>query len=95
MTNKQRHSWGKGLGWLLIVAAGALGLLAICAMVVHLAWNLFVPTTFGLPALGVWGALGLVILVGFFGLVWRHLSGSSPRRRRYYWTSSRPERNER
>lgn len=92
MTVNQRHSWGRGLGYVLIAAAGTLGLVAICTMVIHLAWNLFVPAAFGLPPLGFWGALGLVILVGLLGLLWRHFSGGTPRRRRFYWTSSRSER---
>jgi hypothetical protein len=80
------------LGYVLIATAGSLGLVAICTMVVHLAWNLFMPAAFGLPLLSFWGALGLVILVAILGVLWRRVSGPSPRRRRYFWTSSRSER---
>ena len=62
-----KHNWIRGLKMVLFMAAA----LVLSSLAVMILWNWLVPTLFGLPAISVWQALGLLILSKIlFGRHW-------------------------
>jgi hypothetical protein len=85
-----RRKWAiKGLRF------AAFGLIVVAALgwVVTGLWNILIPTIFGLPAIGFWQAMGLLLLsrVLFGGL--RGWGGHGMRRRQ--WERMTPDERER
>ena len=53
------------------MTAKILGGVMLLAMLVHVSWNMFAPDMFGLEAIRMKQALGLVVFVGVFAVLFR------------------------
>ncbi|MFQ5955321.1 MAG: hypothetical protein ACE5JZ_09690 [Kiloniellales bacterium] len=67
-----------------IAAAKIVGVILLLATLVLVSWNMFAPDMFGLEAIRMKHALGLVVFAGTFALVfrlaasWKHGAGAAP-----------------
>jgi hypothetical protein len=56
------HKVSRIVGWVLLGIAALAALAAVLGLAVMYLWNWLVPELFGLPALGFWEAVGLLVL---------------------------------
>lgn len=68
--NENNHS--KEIKHYALMTAKVIGAVMFLALLVHVSWNMFAPTMFGLATIKMKQALGIVVFTGVLAFIFRH-----------------------